>query len=120
MESITQVTDYAANAPEIHGYVLHDVSINKALVIPDDDDGIEVMLVMQFSIHSESTDGKKWWDFHVSFIDSTSTQKDHMTGSISANTRSNRPAIKAAPNLPQRASGKAWNQALREVGFDYG
>lgn len=120
MEAITQLTESAPNAPQIHGYVLRDVSIKKALVTPDDDNGIEVMLNMRPSIHNESTDGKEWWDFHVSSVDDAGTQKDHMTGSISVDTRSDRGAVKVAPNLPQRASGKAWNQALRKVGFDYG
>ncbi|KAI0965188.1 polyketide synthase dehydratase-domain-containing protein [Xylaria arbuscula] len=42
-----------------------------------------------------------------------------MTGSISINTQSpERP--RARPEFSQRASGKAWNQALWEVGFDNG
>ena len=43
-----------------------------------------------------------------------------MTGTISINTRQRGQTPKKVPNMPQRATGKAWNQALREVGFDYG
>ncbi len=43
-----------------------------------------------------------------------------VSGSISINTRPRGKQPREIPQFPQRATGSAWNQALREVGFDYG
>ncbi|PCD32678.1 hypothetical protein AU210_008924 [Fusarium oxysporum f. sp. radicis-cucumerinum] len=43
-----------------------------------------------------------------------------MTGRIRINTNKRRALARTVPNLPQRASGKLWNQALKKVGFNYG
>lgn len=118
IEAITQLHELAEKpTSEIAAYVLRDVTINKALVTPDNDDGIEVMLDMRRT----ALDGAKWWDFGVSSVDGEGVQKEHMTGSISIRTgATDKPKPRAVPDFPQRATGKAWNQALRQVGFDYG
>lgn len=117
LEAITQVHELSDSAATpIDSYTLRDVSIKKALVTPDDDDGIEVLFNLRPSVH-----GASWWDFSVSSVDADRVKKDHMAGSISINT-SPRGSVtpRTVPAFPQRASGKAWNQALRAVGFDYG
>ena len=120
IEAITQLHELSDKpASDIAAYVLRDVSIKKALVTPDNDDGVEVMLNMRPS----ATDGTKWWDFGVSSVDGEGVQKEHMTGSISIRTGpggADKRQPKTVPEFPQRATGKAWNQALRGVGFDYG
>ncbi|OIW31083.1 putative polyketide synthase [Coniochaeta ligniaria NRRL 30616] len=123
IEAITQLHELADKpASDIAAYVLRDVTIQKALVTPDNDDGVEVMLNMRRS----TLDGAKWWDFGVSSVDGEGVQKEHMTGSISIRTggagagAADKPKPRAVPDFPQRATGKAWNQALRQVGFDYG
>lgn len=116
IEAITQLNELSEKPVTIDNYVLRDVSIKKALVTPDDDDGIEVLFNLR-----PSPRGREWYDFSVSSIDSENVEKEHMAGSISINTSprgSKKP--REVPNFPQRASLKAWNQALREVGFDYG
>ncbi|KAK1991032.1 putative polyketide synthase [Colletotrichum falcatum] len=124
MEAITQMTELGAGNVEITNYVLRDVSIKKALVTPDDDNGIEVMLNMRpvMSNPGEAAEAHhSWWDFNVSSIDQDGIAKDHMTGSIAINAREARPEPSPAPDhLTRKASGKEWNQALRAVGFDYG
>ena len=120
MEAITQLNEMLPTAAAVEGYVLRDISIKNALVTPDDDTGIEVLLTMRPSLHGEGEAQNAWWDFNVSSVSDAGYRNDHMAGSISINTRPQRPAAKKVPHLPQRASGKAWNQALKEVGFDYG
>ncbi|KAK5999099.1 Reducing polyketide synthase DEP5 [Cladobotryum mycophilum] len=115
IEAIQQMNEISASPVKVESYVLRDVSIKTALVTPDDDDGIEVLLNMRPSVY-----GNGWWDWSVSSVDSERIKKDHMSGSISINTRPRGKAPHAIPEFPQRATGKAWNQALREVGFDYG
>ncbi|KKP02218.1 KR domain-containing protein [Trichoderma harzianum] len=115
IEAIRQINETSANPVNIESYVLRDVSIKTALVTPDDDDGIEVLFNMRPSII-----GAGWWDWNVSSVDAERVKKDHMSGSISINSRPRGKTPRTVPHLPQRATGKAWNQALREVGFDYG
>ncbi|KAK0616599.1 KR domain-containing protein [Immersiella caudata] len=122
IEAITQLNETSDQPVEIANYVLRDVSIKKALVTPDDDEGIEVMFNMRPSTFAsaESKTAGTWWDFGVSSIDRDGVKKEHMAGSISINAGPRTKAPREAPQFPQRASGRAWNQALREVGFDYG
>lgn len=120
MEAATQINEDSEHPQVISGYVLRDVSIKAALVTPDTDDGIEVLFSMRPSVFSETEATITWWDFNVSSIDEAGHVQNHMTGTISINTRQRGQMPKKVPNMPQRATGKAWNQALREVGFDYG
>ncbi|CAN8101888.1 unnamed protein product [Discula destructiva] len=115
IEAVRQVHELG-DAPEpIENYSIRDVGIQTALVTPDDDDGIEVLFNMRPSVH-----GDHLWDWRVSSIDVTSVKKDHMQGKIGINTRPRGKRPREVPAFLQRASGKAWNAALREVGFDYG
>lgn len=120
MEAITQINEISSSPVPIESYVLRDVSIKTALVTPDDDDGIEVIFTMRPSIHSENYAKTQWWEFGCSSISMDGQRKDHISGSIGINARDRGQKSRQVPNLPQRASGKSWNQALRQVGFDYG
>lgn len=117
IEAITQVHELGdSSLKSIESYTLRDVSIKKALVTPEDDEGIEVLFNLRPSMHRG-----EWWDFSVSSVDAEFVKNDHMAGSISINTSPRRSiSPRPVPTFPQRASGKAWNQALRAVGFDYG
>ena len=119
-EAITQLNEDSENPVAIDGYVLRDVSIKTALVTPDDDVGIEVVLSMSPSIYSETDTETHWWDFVVTTISEEGQRRDHIAGTIAINARDRGQRPRQVPNLPQRASGKSWNQGLREVGFDYG
>ncbi|KAM7189490.1 hypothetical protein V8F20_010118 [Naviculisporaceae sp. PSN 640] len=131
IEAITQLNEMQESPKEIDSYVLRDVVIQQALVTPDDDahgdDGVEVMLNMRLSSSlpgsSSLTSTNPWWEFNISSVSTDGkTRKIHMAGKISINTRQQhqRPAAREVPQLPQKSSGKAWNQALKTVGFEYG
>lgn len=120
MEAITQINEISNSPVPIESFVMRDISIKTALVTPDDDDGIEVIFTMRPSIHSENYTRTQWWEFSTSSITMDGRRKDHISGSISINARARGQKPRGVPNLPHRASGKSWNQALREVGFDYG
>jgi len=120
IEAITQLNEVSANPVNIDGYVLRDVSIKAALVTPDDDTGIEVIYNMRPAINNYSNSISGWWDFSVSSVDVEGNRRDHIAGRVAVNALPRGPTPKKVPNLPQRASGKSWNQGLREVGFDYG
>ncbi|EOA86100.1 uncharacterized protein SETTUDRAFT_161582 [Exserohilum turcica Et28A] len=120
MEAITQLTETRGENVHIANYVLRDVTIEKALVTPDDDTGIEVLFSMRRANHLEDDEQRPWWSFNVSSINQDGLTNDHMSGSIAINARAERPAPRPSLHLPQRASGREWNRALRSVGFDYG
>lgn len=119
-EAVTQLNELSLNPVNIQGYVLRDVSIKNALVTPDNDAGIEVLFNIRPSVHNETDSQTVWWEFSVSSVSEEGIRKDHIAGSISINSRRRGVAPKKAPNFSQSASGKSWNQALRDVGFDYG
>ncbi|KAI0476273.1 putative polyketide synthase [Xylariaceae sp. FL0804] len=121
IEAVTQLNELSDRPVEvIASYTLRDVVIKKALVTPDNDDGVEVLFNIRPSVFDEAAAAQTWWDFSVSSIDGE-VVKEHMTGSIGVNVRSRgERQARTVPEFPQRATGKAWNQALREVGFDYG
>ena len=119
-EAITQLNELSSNPTVIQSYVLRDISIKNALVTPDNDMGIEILFNMRPSVHNETDSQTAWWDFSVSSVSEDDSRKDHVAGSISINSRKRGVTPKEAPDFPQRASGKSWNQALRDVGFDYG
>jgi malonyl CoA-acyl carrier protein transacylase/NADPH:quinone reductase-like Zn-dependent oxidoreductase len=120
MEAITQLNEDSPSPTKIDGYVLRDVSINAALVVPNIKDGVEVICSMKPSIFTKTDTDPVWWDFNISSISETGYGHHHVEGSIAINARKRGQVPKRIPNFAQRASGKAWNQALREVGFDYG
>lgn len=118
IEAITQINE--RRPVEVSGYVLRNVSIKRALVTPNNDAGIEVICNMRPSIFNEVDAEHAWWDFNISSVSENGHGNEHVTGSIAINARQKGQIPKQCPKFPQRASGKAWNQALREVGFDYG
>lgn len=119
IEAVTQVNELSSNPVSIDGYVLRDISIKTAMVTPDDDNGVEVMFSLRPSVFSGAEQGN-WYDFSVCSVSEAGHWSDHMTGTIGINCRSRGQTPKQLPNLPQRATGKAWNEGLRGVGFDYG
>ena len=98
------------------GFTLRDVNIKTALVIPDNNDGVETILRLQ-----TATDGSEWHSFAAeSFADGVWTV--HCEGRISAVYKPiihrQTPVIESA--LTQRVSGKRWYDAFDRVGFYYG
>ncbi|KAL7621657.1 hypothetical protein AAE478_008984 [Parahypoxylon ruwenzoriense] len=50
---------------EIEGYELRDVTIGKAIVIPNDEDGVETMLTVKPSRSWSRADAPVWQEFHL-------------------------------------------------------
>ncbi|KAI1387727.1 KR domain-containing protein [Hypoxylon trugodes] len=119
MEAVTQLNELSSSPVEIKSYALRDISIQKALTTPDNDEGTEVLTNLRPSAYA-SDPKHTWWDFGVSSIDAENNVKEHMLGSIAINTRPRGSKPRELPKASRRATGKAWNQALRQVGFDYG
>lgn len=100
----------------VKGVTLRDVNIKTALVIPDNNDGVETILRLQ------TRTGKAHWHFFAveSLIDGVWTV--HCEGRISAVHEpfisARTPVVESA--LSQRVSGERWYSAFDRVGFYYG
>ncbi|PKY06130.1 hypothetical protein P168DRAFT_280966 [Aspergillus campestris IBT 28561] len=124
IEAITQINEQSSSPVVIGGYTLRDVSIETALLTPDDDTGVEVLITLHPAAQGKSNHNgtKQWWDSSVTSVSADGPRR-HMAGTIGLITGqadSQRPLLRPVPAFPQRESGTAWNQALRRVGFDYG
>lgn len=79
IEAAIQAYEENGDESPITGFKMRDVNIMTALVVPDDEDGIEVL----FSMHKlPSVGGDEWYGFKVSSL-SHGEWKTHTTGSIS-------------------------------------
>jgi acyl transferase domain-containing protein/NADPH:quinone reductase-like Zn-dependent oxidoreductase len=114
LEAVTQMNETSSTPAEIISYTLRDVAIKTALVVPDDNDGIETLFNLQQSVHPD------WWEFSVSSRSQDGHWNSHMMGTVGINKRAPGQAPREVPAMTSRTTGKAWNQALKSVGFDYG
>ncbi|MCJ1309500.1 hypothetical protein MMC25_003160 [Agyrium rufum] len=112
MEAMTEIHSDSSDAPPLSSYTLRNISVQSAMVVPDDDMGIESL----FSLRP--VEGGTWYTFTVA-SHANESWKEHMTGQIGINIRKDRTSS-SIPTLQNRASGKSWYKKLREVGFDYG
>ncbi|KAF2760781.1 hypothetical protein EJ05DRAFT_461353 [Pseudovirgaria hyperparasitica] len=122
IEALTQI--YATEPGiEIQGYTLRDVSISTALVIPAEDDGVEVIFRMSpLESVLDVTNGRgkvKWYSFSMSSV-LTDTWKRHAEGKIAINVRKRGRKPRPIPAMPMRTTYKSWNERLRSFGFDFG
>jgi Polyketide synthase dehydratase len=119
IEALLQIKE--ARGLTFDGVTLRDIDIKKALVIPDNDDGIEIQLRLHQLAESSETAG--WYEFAVESIQERQWIL-HCEGRIA--TRAG--IVKAEEDhmspvkvskLTQRVPGKRWYDAFSRVGFDY-
>ena len=121
MEAKTEMNSDSPEAPPIVNYTLRNISIRTAMVVPDDDEGIETLFnLRRVSNGPVKKEGESaaWHSFSVSSQEK-GIWKEHMTGIIGINTRKSR-TPEVAPTFSQRNSGASWYRKLLEVGTYYG
>lgn len=106
----------------MNGVQLRDVDISSALVIPADEDGIQIQV--RLSQTSVAANGQPTFQFVVESMSDDSC-KIHSTGSVVPlpEAEAGEGAAKCpvdASKLTRRQSGRGWYEALRTVGFEYG
>lgn len=143
IEAVTQLNSEHTHPLQIFGYTLRNVEISAALVIPDNDNGVETLFsirpVKRKSILSDDGASNRWYNFTVSSC-SFGAWKVHTTGIIGINMRSrgrfpcldyilqnSQVLIRTSgretvipPQLPLRSTYASWNERLRTLGFDFG
>lgn len=83
VEAVTQIHQAANSSQLITGFRLRDISIKTALVIPDDDDGVEVLLNLRMV---GVGGGNEWYGFSVKSI-SNGIWTEHSSGVITVLTQ---------------------------------
>ncbi|XXH00491.1 hypothetical protein Hte_006837 [Hypoxylon texense] len=117
IEALRQVRESAGQSLE--GVTLRDVDIRTALMVPDNDDGVEIIVHLQKSTNAEAAYG--WHTFSVESLTDSGEWAVHCDGRISVTsepTTYETPVDKSI--LTQRVSGKRWYDAFHRVGFYYG
>ncbi|KAH7311404.1 hypothetical protein B0I35DRAFT_357003 [Stachybotrys elegans] len=93
---------------------LRDIDIKTALVVPDDDDGVEIVVRLHV------TNEPNWYTFAVE-SHGEGGWTSHCEGKLSATQMSTserkHPVVEST--LTQRVSGKRWYSAFHRVGFNY-
>jgi malonyl CoA-acyl carrier protein transacylase len=107
---------------DMKGVQLRDIDISNALVIPNDEDGIQIQVrLTEVSVGADSLPSFQF--VLESIVDDV--EKIHSTGKVVPllEERADE-SYEAHPvdltKLNRRQSGNRWYEALREVGFDYG
>ncbi|KAI1117711.1 hypothetical protein F5Y14DRAFT_464761 [Nemania sp. NC0429] len=119
IEALRQICETSGKSFE--GVKLRDVDIKTALVVPDDDEGVEVILNLQSPIEPTSS----WYNFSVESPGTDGEWTVHCNGRISAVSEpresefGNRAPVDESA-LTQRVSGRRWYDAFHRVGFYYG
>ncbi|KAI5926673.1 ketoacyl-synt-domain-containing protein [Camillea tinctor] len=103
------------------GVSLRDVTIDKALTLPDTDDGVEIIVTLQQGASPNTGSPSGWYSFSVESL-SDGEWALHCTGSVSvAHQLQEHPQSPVNVSvLGQRTTGKTWYEAFRRVGFNYG
>lgn len=112
IEALRQV--HETEGIPFEGATLRDMNIKAALVIPDSNDGIEIVTRL------ETTDGSNWHSFSVeSFVNDEWGLhcEGRISGTHKATITRKHPVDKSS--LAQRVSGKRWYDAFHRVGFQY-
>lgn len=114
IEALRQV--YEIEGQPFECVTLRDVNIKTALVVPDDNDGVETILRLQTAAN------KSDWHFFAIECLADGVWTVHCDGRVSAAYKPIIPVTTPVDEsaLTQRVSGKRWFSAFERVGFYYG
>ncbi|MCJ1284085.1 hypothetical protein MMC26_003416 [Xylographa opegraphella] len=122
IEALTQMNSDSADPLQISAYTLKNISIKTALVIPDNDEGVEVLFSLRPVGNESMNAGEALSNTSYGFVISShyhGVWNEHAAGTVGIYTRK-RPEPAAPPILPLCTSARSWTQRFQEVGFDYG
>ncbi|ORY68265.1 putative polyketide synthase [Pseudomassariella vexata] len=115
IEALLQQLDLEPRS--VGGVKFRDIDISKALVVPDTDNGVEVLFRL------EKLPGGTWYSFNVESVEN-GLWTLHSSGKIQKQITDASQSPSACPHklnqLHQQVSGKRWYRSLHRVGFRYG
>lgn len=116
IEALLQQLDFEPH--EAGGVKFRDINIEKALIVPDTDNGVEVHTRLE-----KIAAAGDWYTFTVESVEND-VWTQHSTGKIQQRPKDALSLGLASPYKPnelhQQVTGKRWYRSFRRVGFKYG
>lgn len=123
VEAATRIHHTFPESPRITGVSLRDVAIKKALVIPEDDYGVEVTTSLEL-VDVATAASPAWVTFSISSIGRESNEwTEHSTGQVKVELQAPETSLDAEDTIPpvvRSVDTRAWYQQFRAIGLDYG
>jgi hypothetical protein len=127
VEAATRIYNEFPEALKIKGFSLRNVSIKKALTIPEDDYGVEVLTSMEL-VDTATAKSPAWATFSISSVGrETNEWSEHSTGLVKVEVedvdakQDVRGIDEMTPSsTPRRADARAWYKKFLAMGLGYG
>ncbi|KAI1146902.1 hypothetical protein F4825DRAFT_456023 [Nemania diffusa] len=123
VEAVLRAHEELRQPAKAQAFLLEDVSIKKALVIPEDDHGIEIITTLELA-NEVTTRSATWATFSVSSIGSeTNEWTEHSTGRIKIEFEPGEDHLKEAQEIvypPLSLDLRAWYKRFLSIGLNYG
>lgn len=121
VEAVYRVHHSSPDPPVIVGYSLRNIGIETALKIPEDDNGIEIILGLD-SISTETTKSFPWIKFSVSSVIRDSNEwTRHCSGLVKVETTKPIAVRKMNVEMDARSPNlNSWYNRFEEIGIGYG
>lgn len=134
VEAATRIYDEFPEPLPVQGFSLADVSIKKALTVPEDDYGVEMLTSMEL-VDVATAQSPAWATFSISSVGrETNEWTEHCTGRVKVKAgparglavedgehdqgRKHEAAV--VPAAPRRVDTQAWYKKFAEIGLGYG
>jgi acyl transferase domain-containing protein/NADPH:quinone reductase-like Zn-dependent oxidoreductase/SAM-dependent methyltransferase/acyl carrier protein len=123
VEAASRVHKEFPEALKIRGFSLRDVAINKSLVIPEDDYGVEILTTLEL-VDTATGQSPAWATFSISSVGRlTNEWTEHCTGHVKVEVGPAEEHVEPHQVLPavsRVVDTRAWYEKFLEVGLGYG
>lgn len=123
VEAASRIYNEFPEPLKIKGFSLCDVAIKKALVIPEDDHGVEILTSMEL-IDISTARSQTWATFSISSVGrETNVWSEHSTGRVRIEVEVAPEDVEqhqVAPNAPRAVDARGWYKKFSDIGLGYG
>ncbi|KAJ2988123.1 hypothetical protein NUW58_g4141 [Xylaria curta] len=122
IEAASRMHNESATPSKIKGFSLRDLTIDRSLLIPEDDYGVEVVTSM--GIATVTGPSLPWATFSINSVRRVSDEwVEHCTGQVRIEVEVARQDIqdhRVTPTAPRRIDALPWYQKFSDIGLNYG
>lgn len=124
VEAASRIYNEFSEPPRVKGYSFRDVAIKKALIIPENDYGIEVITSMEL-LDVATANTPAWATFAISSVArDTNEWTEHTTGHIRVElgdgSDDHIERLRVSTHALQRINARAWYKKFFDIGLGYG
>lgn len=125
VEAASRIHSEFAEPGKIDGFSLADVAIERGLVVPEDDYGVEVLTSMEL-MNGDTGSSTSWATFTISSVGrETHEWTEHCTGRVKivikrADGGNEERQVLPVPTTSRAVSARAWYRRFAEIGLGYG